>query len=47
MQIKSSENEMWKKLLDLVYQDVGKILKLPEVTSVTTKYVELDNINDF
>ena len=36
----------WKKLLDLVYQDVEKILQLLEVTSVTAEYVKLANIID-
>ena len=38
---------MWKKLLDFVYQDLEKILQLHEVTSVTVKYLELDNITYF
>ena len=38
---------MWKKLLELVYQDVKKILQLSEVTSVAAEYVELDNIIEF
>ena len=32
-----------EKLLDFVYQDVEKILQLPDVTLVTAEYVELDN----
>ena len=31
-----------RRLLDLVYQDVEKILQFPEVTSVVVEYVELD-----
>ena len=34
-------------MLDLVNQDVEKILQLSEVTSVAAGYVELDNIIDF
>ena len=33
--------------LDLVYQDLQNILQLPEVTSVSTEYVELDKLIDF
>ena len=34
-------------MLDLVNQDVEKILQLPEVTLVAAGSVELDNIIDF
>ena len=36
-----------KKLLDHVYQNVEKILQLPEVASVTAEYVEIVRIINF
>ena len=36
-----------KKLLNLIYKVVEKILQLPEVTSVTAEYAELIKIIDF
>ena len=33
--------------MDFVYQDLEKILQLPEVTSVSAEYVKLDKIIDF
>ena len=36
---------MVKKQLDFVYQNMEKILQLPEVTSITVEYVELDKYN--
>ena len=36
-----------ERLLDLVYQDVEKILQLPEVNSFAAEYVKLDNAIDF
>ena len=38
---------MGKKTSDLVYQDLEEILQLPEVTSATAEYEELDNMIDF
>ena len=34
-------------MLDFFYQDMNKILQLPDVASVTAEFVELDNIIAF
>ena len=38
---------MCKRLLDVVNQNVEKIQQLPDVTSVSVEYGELDKITDF
>ena len=37
----------WKRTLDLIYQDVERILELPEVTSVAAEYTVLDHLIAF
>ena len=43
----NSIDKTGEKTEDLVYQDMNKILQLPEVTSFATKCVEFDNSATF
>ena len=39
--------DIYRKKMDLTYQEVKKVLQMPEVTSVAAEYVELDHIINF